>query len=181
MKKMILATLLASVIWFSACSTPTWVITGENIAEAAVPIAGSILDIVDPPLAPVVTLVEGGFTAVVNTLKAYQAAPNATTLQATQSAFIALQANEAALEKAAGATPTLDATINGVLALVAQAVTEIAALIPPPTAGAFGIHIHGRSKGMKANDFKKQFNAITKGDPRFAKRQFHLNPVARVL
>ena len=168
MKRVLMATLLASVLCVSACTVPAWVNTAEGIAEAAVPIAGSIVDIVDPALAPVVTLVEGGFTALDNTLKTYEASPTATNLQAAQAALAALQANEAALEKAAGANPALDATINGVLALVAQAVTEIAAQIPSPTVGAT-LKAGSKAKGWKGKDFKKAFNDLTKNDSRFKK------------
>src|SRR5690349_2503691 len=80
----------------SACVTPGWVIVAEGIAGDVVPIAGSILNIIDPPLAPLVNLVVGAFTAMKNALIDYQNAmnngqPTATLLQAIQSALATLQ------------------------------------------------------------------------------------------
>jgi len=82
-----------------------------------------------------------------------------------------VNANVAQLESAAqiknAATQT---TVTEVVQLLTQAVAEIAALVPPATASALSTplpKVHGQAKGWKAKDFKKQFNAIVKGDPRF--------------
>jgi hypothetical protein len=160
---------------FNACTVPAWVNTAESDAEIAAPIAASLIDVIDPSLAPVVALVENGFNALVKTLDAYKASPTATNLQAVQSAFNAVNANVAQLESAAqiknAATKT---TVTEVVQLLDQAVTEIAALVPTPAATAIeGVTgtavpaVRGTAKGWKAKDFKKQFNAITKGDSRF--------------
>lgn len=135
MKKAILAVLLASALWFEACTVPAWVNTAEQDAEVAAPIAASLIDIIDPSLAPVVTLVENGFNALVKTLDTYKASPTATDLQAVESAFAAVNANVAQLESAAQIkNATTATTVSGVVQLLAQAVTEIAALVPPETA-----------------------------------------------
>jgi hypothetical protein len=52
---------LAGVVWFEACTIPAWVNTVESDAEVAAPIAASLIDVIDPALAPVVTLIENGF------------------------------------------------------------------------------------------------------------------------
>ncbi len=87
---MMIATLLASCLWIEACTIPSWVNTVEQDAEIAAPIAASMIDVIDPPLAPVVTLIETGFNALVKTLDTYKASPTATNLQAVQSAFNAV-------------------------------------------------------------------------------------------
>jgi cytoskeletal protein RodZ len=135
MKKAILAVLLASALWFEACTVPAWVNTAEQDAEVAAPIAASLIDIIDPSLAPVVTLVENGFNALVKTLDTYKASPTATNLQAVESAFAAVNANVAQLESAAQIkNATTATTVSAVVQLLAQAVTEIAALVPAETA-----------------------------------------------
>jgi hypothetical protein len=171
LRTMFLATLLASVIWLTACTVPSWVNTVESDAEIAAPIAASIIDVVDPGLAPLVSLIENGFSALAKTLDTYKASPIATNLQAVQSAFAAVNTNVASLENAAQIKNTAkDATVTGVVQLLSQAVTEITALVPPATSSAMGIELpatHGVVKGWKANDFKKQFNGLIKGDSRF--------------
>ena len=170
-RKPMLVTLLACALVLVACTVPAWVNTVEADAEVAAPIAGSLIDVIDSALAPLVTLIENGFTALAKTLDTYKASPTATNLQAVQSAFAAVNSNVAQLESAAqiknAATQT---TVTEVVQLLTQAVAEIAALVPPATASALSTplpKVHGQAKGWKAKDFKKQFNAIVKGDPRF--------------
>jgi hypothetical protein len=189
MKRAFLGVLLASVLWLEACAIPAWVNTVESDAEVAAPIAASLIDVIDPALAPLVTLIENGFNALVKTLDTYKAAPTATNLQAVQAAFAAVNTNVAQLESAAQIkNATTATTVTAVVQLLAQAVTEIAALVPPGSGlgvGGSGLgkedselripNSESRSansaaraaKGWKAKDFKKQFNAIIKGDPRF--------------
>ncbi|MGO8790268.1 MAG: hypothetical protein ACLQVL_23200 [Terriglobia bacterium] len=179
-RKLVLATLLAGGLWFAACTVPAWVNTVESDAEVAAPIAASLIDVIDPSLAPVVTLVEDGFNALVKTLDTYKASPTATNLQAVQAAFAAVNANVAQLESAAQIkSASSQDKVAAVVQLLTQAVTEIAALVP---AGS-GLGVRGSGlgkdearipnsgsripKGWKAKDFKKQFNSIIKGDPRF--------------
>ena len=175
MKQLILGVLLASVLWFEACTIPAWVNTVESDAAVAAPIAASLIDVIDPALAPVVTLIGNGFSALVRTVGAYKASPTATNLQAVQSAFEAVNSNVAQLESAAQIkNSTTQTTVTAVVALLSQAVTEIAALVPPATASTLQLslpRVHGQAKGMKAKDFKKQFNALIKGDPRFAGKE----------
>jgi hypothetical protein len=178
---LILSTLLACVIFFQACAIPKWVNTAEQDAEVAVPIAASLVDVIDPPLAPVVTLIENGFNALVKSLDTYKAdlqaqSPNAATdLQAVQAAFAAVSANVVQLESAAQIkNAASQTTVPAVVALLSQAVIEIAALVPPNTGlGARDSGLGktsaapGQAKGWKAQDFKREFNKIVKGDPRF--------------
>jgi len=131
MKRAFLGVLLASVLWFQACAIPAWVNTVEADAEVAIPIAASLVDVIDPALAPVVTLVETGFNALVKALDAYKASPTATNLQAVESAFAAVNTNVAQLESAAQIkSPKTATTVTAVVQLLTQAVTEIAALVP---------------------------------------------------
>ena len=168
-RSLFIATLLASCLWLQACAIPSWVNNAEAIAEVAVPIAGSIVDIIDPALAPAVTITESAFSALVKTLDTYKAAPTATNLQAVQAAFDAVNANSSQLVAAAQVkNGTLGAQIIGVIGLIDQAVTQIAALVPQPVAAKLALPRAGTlGNGWKAKDFKKAFNVITKGDPRF--------------
>ena len=182
MQRSILGVLLASLLWWEACAVPAWVNTAEQDAEVAVPIAASLVDVVDPALAAVGTLVENGFNALVKTLDTYKALPTATNLQAVQAAFAAVEANEQQLASAAQIKdPASQATVAQVVQLLSQAVTEIAALVPPGTAATYSGFQSPNSgasaapaqkvKHWKAKDFKKQFNRIIKGDPRFAGKE----------
>jgi hypothetical protein len=187
MKRIFLGVLLASVLWWEACVAPAWVNTVEADAQVAAPIAASLIDVIDPALAPLVTLIENGFTALVNTLNTYKAAPTATNLQAVQAAFNAVDANVAQLESAAQIkNAASQATVASIVQLLAQVVTEIAALVPadvnakftmPDSTVAAGtsrgapVLVHGQAKGWKAKDFKKQFNNLIKDDPRFAGKE----------
>ena len=180
LRTLILSTLLAGVIFFASCAIPAWVNTVEQDAEVAAPIAASLIDVIDPALAPLVTLVENGFNALVKTLDTYKASPTASNLQAVQSAFEAVNANVAQLESAAQIkNSTTATTVTAVVQLLAQAVTEISALVPPSSGlgvRGSGLGINGSripnpnsrsAKGWKAKDFKREFNKIVKGDPRF--------------
>jgi hypothetical protein len=184
MKRTILGVLLASILGFAACKIPTWVNTVESDAEVAAPIAASLIDVIDPPLAPLVTLIENGFNVLVKTLDTYKAAPTASSLQAVQAAFAAVSANVQQLESAAQIKNAgSQTTVTAVVQLLTQAVTEIAALVPQNA----GLGVRGSGlgkteaqipnsasptpKGWKAKDFKREFNKIVKGDPRFAGKE----------
>ncbi|MGO8816217.1 MAG: hypothetical protein ACLQVG_16385 [Terriglobia bacterium] len=175
-RHLVLAVLLASALWFQACAIPAWVNTVESDAEVAAPIAASLIDVVDPALAPVVTLVENGFTALVKTLDTYKASPTATNLQAVQSAFAAVNANMSQLESAAQVKSLASQDkVASIVQLLAQAVTEIAAAVPAAQTEGSQIsnlksqmpHAQKTFKGWKAKDFKREFNSIVKGDARF--------------
>jgi len=171
LRNCVMATVLASAIWLGACTVPAWVNAAESDAAVAAPIAASLIEVIDPSLAPVVTLIETGFNALAKTLDTYKASPTATNLQAVQAAFAAVNANVAQLEAAAQIKNAATATkVTAIVQLLAQAVTEISALVPPPTAAALSApmpKVQGQAKGWKAKDFKREFNQIVKGDPRF--------------
>lgn len=182
MKRAFLGVLLASVLWLEACAIPAWVNAAEQDAEVAAPIAASLIEVIDPALAPVVTLIENGFNALVKTLDTYKASPTATNLQAVQAAFAAVNTNVAQLESTAQIkNSTTATTVTAVVQLLTQAVTEIAALVPPGSGLGVGGSGLGKkdsdvripnsgariAKGWKAKDFKREFNKIVKGDARF--------------
>jgi hypothetical protein len=69
-------------------------------------------------------------------------------------------------------------TVTAVVQLLTQAVTEISALVPPGSGlGVGGSGLASPSpnpnpesripKGWKGKDFKREFNKIVQGDPRF--------------
>lgn len=169
------AALLASALWLEACAIPAWVNTVESDAEVAVPIAASLIDVVDPALAPVVTLVESGFAALVKTLDTYKGEPTATNLQAVQSAFAAVNANVSQLESAAQIKSLASQDkVASIVQLLTQAVAEISAAVPKSEGlgvrdSGLGTTNSAPSKGWKANDLKREFNKIVQGDARFKK------------
>ena len=182
-KGLILMVISALVAMTLACAVPAWVNTVESDAEVAVPIAASLIGVIDPPLAPLVMAIQKGFTALVDTLNTYKSSPTATHLQAVQAAFHAVDSNVAQLESAAHIkNPATQATVTAVVQLLAQAVAEIAALVPGSvnaklkiqdsrmTAGA-PLQVQGQARGWTARDFKQQFNQIIEGDPRFAGKE----------
>jgi len=171
--QLFIATILAGTFWLQACTMPAWVNTAESDAAVAAPIAASLIDVVDPPLAPIVTLIENGFSALVKTLDTYKSIPTATNLQAVQSTFAAINANMAQLESAAQikSAPSQDAEAS-IIQLLEQAVTEIAALVPSQAGLAVTHSVAATppapiAKGWKAQDFKREYNKLVKGDPRF--------------
>jgi predicted lipoprotein len=176
-----LISLLAIALVTLACTVPAWVNTVEADAEIAAPIAASLVDVVDPALAPQVTLIENGFNALVKTLDTYKASPTATNLQAVQAAFAAVNSNVAQLESAAQIKSAAGQTkVAGIVQLLAQAVTEIAAVVPANTGLAAHVagqasppaySVSGTPKGWKAEDFKQQFNALVQNDPQFAGKE----------
>jgi soluble cytochrome b562 len=186
LRNLILTAVVAGAIGLAACTVPAWVNTVEADAQIAAPIAASLIDVIDPSLSPLVSLVENGFTALAKTLDAYKASPTATNLQAVQAAFAAVNSNVAQLESAAqiknAATAT---TVTEVVQLLTQAVTEIAALVPAKAelgardSGLGNVkaaaHIPNSGsripKGWQAKDFKEQFNKIVAGDSRFRQLQ----------
>jgi soluble cytochrome b562 len=183
MRRAMLGILLASVMVWQACTVPAWVSTAEQDAEVAVPIAASLVDVIDPALAPVVTLVEDGFSALVKTLDAFKSSPTASNLQAVQAAFEAVNGNVQQLESAAQIkNATTQTTVTSVVALLTQAVTEIAAQVPPApalsgtvpaaqTAAIQNAQIQNSRvvKHWKAKDFKRAYNNIAKHDKRLRK------------
>jgi len=170
---LVLATLLACALWLESCAIPAWVNTVESDAKVAVPIAASLIDVIDPALAPLVTLIDNGFTALVKTLDTYKASPSATNLQAVQSAFAAVNANVAQLESAAQIkNSSSQDKVASIVQLLAQTVTEIAAAVPASKSQISNLKsqmpsVQGTPKGWKAKDFKREFNKIVQGDARF--------------
>jgi hypothetical protein len=165
-----LIAVIAGTLMVVACAIPAWVNTVESDAEVAVPIAASLIAVIDPALAPLVTGIESGFTALTRTLDTYKASPTATNLQAVQSAFAAVDSNVAQLESAAQIKNTAtQATVTAVVQLLAQAVSEIAARVPASAGPGVRSSVPGApaAKGWTAHDFKREFNKIVKGDPRF--------------
>ena len=168
LKKILLASILATVLVVAACVVPSWVNTVEADAKIMVPIAGSLIDVIDPALAPLVTLIQNGFTALLATLDQYKASPTDTNLQAVEAAFQAVNDNVDQLENAAQIknAHTKD-TIKEVVVLLDQAVIEIAAEIPQPVQAQMKITRHGAVRHWKAKDFKEQYNRVIQGDSRF--------------
>jgi len=172
MRAVIRIGLFTLVLGLLACTMPAWVNTVESDAEVAVPIAASLVDVIDPAQAPLVTLIENGFSALVKTLDTYKASPTAGNLQAVQSAFAAVNSNVTQLESAAQIKNATTAnTVTQVVALLTQAVAEIAAQVPAPAAaqGAVKATVQAAPKHWKAKDFKKAFNEIAEHDPRLKK------------
>ena len=173
-----IGTLAFTTVGFeTACNVPSWVVTAEGIAGDIVPIAGTILSIIDPPLAPLVNLVVVGFNAVKKALMDYQNAINShsatpSLLQPIQDAFGVLQNDAASLLNAFGSSSShLDSVIVGIINLIAQAVSDIASHLPSAMTKKFGaVKSHfPQANNWKGSDFTKNYNAQISGDSRFKK------------
>lgn len=167
-------TLAFSTLSFEACNTPQWVITAESIAADILPIAGSIVDVIVPTLAPLVAVVNAGFSAVLKALQDFQASPTAGFLSTLRAAFAALNANVANLLNAFNVSSSKkDAVIVGIIGLITQAVANLANLFPAAVAEssrrAFIAHYLPAANTWKGKDFYRQYDIITNGDQRFKK------------
>jgi hypothetical protein len=157
------------------CSTPSWVISAENIAGDIVPIAGSVLDVIDPPLDPLVTLVVNGFNSVKQALVDYQTAMNngtatPTMLQAIQAVFATLQKDAQNLLTAFGSSSSAtDGIIVGIINLIAQAVSDLANLLPKSMSKKLSMVRFPLANTWSGAEFTKRYNELIAGDPRFHK------------
>ena len=152
-----------------ACTVPSWVTTVENDAAIAVPIVGSIVTVIDPAVAPIVTAIEAGFTALTKTLQTFQASPTATNLQAVQAAVNAVNQNVAQLESAAQIKDAnSDAKVTAIVGLIAQLTAEIVAQVPAtPAAAAVQAAAPASLKARGAKFWKGEYNKLVNGDSRF--------------
>ena len=175
-KKAILATLLASVMWLTGCTPPTWFQTAEGIAVVGVTVTTTLVGSLEPTLQPKAQIVLKDFNTVKSDIDAYIKLPSATTLQAVQNGFTVLTGDEDNLLALFNVSnQKSDTTIKAIITAVDTAVTEIAVLIPPPAAKALAPSVQERAakrstgKGWKDKDFKKAYNDAIKGDKRFKK------------
>jgi hypothetical protein len=167
LKKFIAIPVLFLVLVAAACKIPAWVDTAEGLAKIAVPVATAIVSAVDPALAPVAVGVEAAFKALIATFDAYKKEPNDTALQSVQAALGAVNANITALEDAAHIKdPNSAQKVTQIVDLLNQAVIEIGALIPPPTAAQMQLpRKAGVATGLSPDGLKQEFNTIVQGDP----------------
>jgi hypothetical protein len=174
------STLVVMLSVMLACTVPAWFVTADNYVMDAIPIAASVVDFVDPALAPVVTLVVNGLKALNGALASYEAQPTATALQSVVAALNAVEANEAQLEAAAQIkNPNTDKTVTEVINLLDECVTEVVALVPSnaPVGARLRYKVtqaKAQAKGWSPLDCEKEFNAIIKGDPRFKGKAFKI-------
>ena len=112
--------------------------------------------------APLITEIESAFGALVKALQAYQANPTASTLSNVSAALNSAAQNVSQFEVAVK-NPNTSTEVAAFSTVIAQAVSEIAALIPAqsttPTLNERAAH----AKHLKAKDFKNQINSIFKG------------------
>ena len=167
---------IATIGLNTACTPPSWISTAEGIISFAVNAAGQVLSVIDPALAPLVTSVLAGFNALLKALQDYQAAlaangPSTTLLQAVQLAFATLKADAASLLSAfPGSGSAIDTIISAVIGLIATAISNIGALLPPAlTATAMQSKLFPAPTNWQAKEFKSRFNADVAGDSRFHK------------
>jgi len=154
----LLAVLAVCLATWQACKIPSWVSTVEGIAKVAVPIAGQIADVVDPAATPIVKEVVDAFNVFIKALDQYKADPNATTLQAVESAFAVAAANVQALENAVNASGHVPEVVAAVIGLISTMVNEIASDLPAtPATKKFRT---AAAKHFTGDDFLAQFNAL---------------------
>ena len=136
-KQSILSTLVASMMWLSACTPPTWFATAEGIAVIGVTVTTTLAGSLDPSIQPQAQKVLADFNTIKTDIDAYTKLPTATTLQAVQAGFTVLTGDEDNLLAVFNVSnQKSDTTIKAIITAVDTAVTEIAALIPPATASA---------------------------------------------
>lgn len=110
--------------------------------DAAAPVAGSVLAIVDPPLAPVITGVEAGIAALASVGKTPTSADlQAITAAATTNAALlhvaAPAASPAPAPSAPTSAPASTSSADAVMSNLAKSIaTELAALLTPAPAKA---------------------------------------------
>ena len=168
-RALVLSSVLAVVLFVAACVVPPWVNTVENDAEIAVPIAASIVDLIDPALAPLDNAIVAGFNALIKVLDTYKASPTATNLQAVQAAVAAVNANVTQLEAAGQIhNPNTDAKITAIVGLLNQLMGTIVSQVP---ASAGNAKISLPTSVHNSGWFKGQYNALVKGDARFKQLQ----------
>jgi len=164
--KQALPVVLLFCILVASCKIPAWVGVAEGIAKVAAPMIASVVDIVDPALAPQAKQAQDAFNVLITAFDQYKADPNATTLQAIQSAFAVAAANVSQLLTAVGASGTVPAEVSEILQLVSAAVSEIAALIPEVSTPALTAKFPAPVKHWTAKDFVREYNKIAKGNPK---------------
>lgn len=159
------------------CDTPVWVITAQGIAAVGVNIADELIGAVDPALKPFADAVLKGFTAVNQTLTDIEAAlkanaPDATLLQNLATVFSTLRVDaQNLLSNLPGSGSAADAIVTAIIALIAEAVSNIGSLIAPalPATSRRWRAYKGfpAPNGWKGKDFKSRFNDIVKGQPQY--------------
>jgi hypothetical protein len=155
---------LAATLFVAACVVPAWVNAVEADVEIAVPIAASLITVIDPALAPLVNAVVAGLNALEKVLDTYKSSQTATNLQAVQAAMNAVNANIAQLESAAQIhNPGTDAKITAIVGLLTQLSAAIISEVPAPT----GTTAPLKTSVHNAAWFKAQYNLIVAGDSRF--------------
>jgi hypothetical protein len=156
-------------------------VEAEKIAQVALPIVEGITTIVG--VGPGIVQVETDINLLIALFEKYQATPDAGTLQQIQAGLNTANADIALIMPAAGikSSATQD-KVAAIVELVASEFSNIASLIPassaPTPANSEPKAVGSRQKAassksalpsLSAKDFKKKYNEIVKGDPRFKK------------
>lgn len=194
-QKTALSLLLVSILFFPACTTPSWALEAEKIAEVALPIVEGIATIVGA--GPAVSKAETDINLLISLFDQYQATPAAGTLQQIQAGLNTANADIAQIMPAAGIKDSSTQNkVAAVLQLLTSEFSNIATLIPAnaapvagganssqPTAHSNALpgmagsiqgpaHTSAAPKAtlpLSAKDFKKKYNAIVNGDSHFKK------------
>ena len=170
MKKLAPALLFAVIT--IGCVVPNWVTVAEGVAKVAVPIAASLVTVVDPAVAPQATQVQQAFSALLATLDTFKATPTTDNRSAVIAAFGAVNQNVDALVAAAQIkNPATETKVKAVIALLTEAVAAISAQIPVQVsahvAGVQKVQVTRAVPSLTGDDLKKAYNKIVKGDARF--------------
>jgi hypothetical protein len=153
--KTVLSVVLVAMFILPSCSAPTWFAQVESIAKEIAPMALGIVGIIDPALAPLTTEIGNGFNTLTSVLDGIKSQPTTTDLQAVEAVFNSLNANVTQLEQTlAIKDPQSQQSATQVIALVSQAVSEIAALVP---ADPLKATTRQPPRGWKAKDFRKAY------------------------
>lgn len=169
-KTMIATALIALLAVAISCAVPSWLSVLEADVKIALPIALSLVGVIDPALAPAATLVVSALKALMAAWDEYRAQPTVSNFQKLQAAVKSANDNMAQLAAAAQIhNPATESRVAAIVELLGQLLNEITAQVPatPPTAESLAKAAKANGNPHGADWYKKKFNAIIKGDPRF--------------
>jgi hypothetical protein len=166
---------LLAIVLTVSCVTPNWVVQAENIIQTSIPIVGGIAILVDPPLAPIVTLATNGLNTVLNLLKQLQANPQTGTFNEINAALATVNSQLTQIMQTAQIKdPATQQKVVAIIQLVTQELATIQQIVQanaPKTMMAKRGQMPPASGPVPKLDpkgFKAKYNAIVRNDVRFA-------------
>lgn len=175
LKVAVLTSILAVSLGLTSCTPPSWVTEAENIAKVALPIVEGIASIVGA--GPAVTQVVNDINILINLFDKYQATPSAGALADIQNGLNAVNADLGQIMPAAHIEDSAtQGKVAAIVQLVASEFSNITAVVaannPSPKSAVKSPKSNAAqtpAATLDYKEFKKQYNTIIAGDPRFRK------------